>query len=212
MLEVVREELPLRVVAREPECRLSEVVRPERAEVGELGDLVGAHACARELDHRAAEVLDLGLLGGNLLGQLAQPAELLGEPDERVHDLDMRCLAGAIGDRARRPDDRADLHLVDLGPLEAEAATARAEHGVRLAELLDASAHRVRGGILEWGKKLVERRIEQTDRHRVPGHRLEDRLEVTLLDRAGGGRGPPVAPVRPWRGSSPAPRGAAPGP
>ena len=115
VLEVVGEELPFRVVAREPERRLREVVGPERAEVGELGDLVGAHARPRKLDHRAAEVLDL--LGRNPLGQLSQPSELLGEPDEGVHDLDVRCLAGAIGDRARRPDDRAHLHLVDLGPL-----------------------------------------------------------------------------------------------
>ena len=32
------------------------------------------------------------------------------------------------------------------------------------------------------GKELVERRVEEPDRHRVAGHRLEDPLEVGLLD------------------------------
>ena len=77
VLEVVREELALRVVAREAERRLREVVRPEGEEVGLLGDLVGAQRSARELDHRPAEVLDRRLLGRDALGELAEPGELL---------------------------------------------------------------------------------------------------------------------------------------
>src|SRR6187455_806666 len=127
VLQVVREELPLRVVAREAERRLREIVRPERAEVGVLGDLVGAHARARELDHRPDAVLDLRLLGGHAVGQLPQAAELLGEPDERVHDLDEGRVTGPVGDRAGGAYDRPHLHLVDLGPLETEAAAAGAE-------------------------------------------------------------------------------------
>ena len=37
--------------------------------------------------------------------------------------------------------------------------------------------------LLERRQKLVQRRVEQADRHRQPGHRLEDRLEVGLLER-----------------------------
>ena len=55
-----------------------------------LGDLVGAHAGARELDHRPDEILELSLLGRDADGQLAQPLQLLAEADERVHDLDER--------------------------------------------------------------------------------------------------------------------------
>ena len=73
VLEVVGEELPLGVVAREAERRLGEVVRAERAEVGDLGDLVGPDARARQLDHRAAQVRDRGLLRRDALGQLPQP-------------------------------------------------------------------------------------------------------------------------------------------
>ena len=90
MLEVVGEELALGVVAREPHRRLGEVVRAERAEVRHLGDLVRPDAGTRQLDHRAAQVLDRGLLGRDALGQLAQARELLAEADERVHDLDER--------------------------------------------------------------------------------------------------------------------------
>src|SRR5262249_42674801 len=50
VLEVVREELALGVVAREAERRLREVVGAEREEVGVLGDLVGTDARARQLD------------------------------------------------------------------------------------------------------------------------------------------------------------------
>ena len=100
-LEVVREEAA-RVVAGEPERGLGQVVRAEGEEVGVLGDLVGAHARARELDHRPDEVLELALLGRDAHGQLAQPPQLLAEADERVHDLDERRAASARGRRSRR--------------------------------------------------------------------------------------------------------------
>ena len=58
VLEVARQELALRVVTREAERRLRQVVCPEREEVGVLGDLVGADARAWKLDHRADVVLD----------------------------------------------------------------------------------------------------------------------------------------------------------
>ena len=82
-----------------PERRLGQVVRPEGEEVRFLRDLVGPQRGARELDHRAAQVLDRRLLGGDALGQLAEPGELFAEADERVHDLDERRVAGPL----RRP-------------------------------------------------------------------------------------------------------------
>src|SRR5215210_4279994 len=111
VLEVVREELALRVVAREAERRLREVVRPEREEVGVLGDLAGADARARKLDHRPAEVLARLFLLGGADRQLAEPLELLGEADERVHDLHERRVPRPLLDRPRGPHDRTHLHL-----------------------------------------------------------------------------------------------------
>ena len=141
--------LPSASSREKPERRLGEVVRAERAEVRHLGDLVGPDARARQLDHRAAEVLDRRLLGRDALGQLAQPRELLAEADERMHDLDERRLPRALLDRRRGAHDRAHLHLVDLGPLEPEPAAAGAEHRVRLVQLGDPTAHLVRGRLLE---------------------------------------------------------------
>ena len=81
-LEVVREEAA-GVVAGEAERGLRQVVRAEGEEVGVLGDLVGADARARQLDHRPDEVLELALLGRDAHGQLAEPLQLLAEADER---------------------------------------------------------------------------------------------------------------------------------
>ena len=69
---------------------------PNEQKSAHLGDLVGADARARQLDHRPAEVLDRRLLRGDALGQLAQPRELLAEADERMHDLDERRLARSL--------------------------------------------------------------------------------------------------------------------
>ena len=133
VLEVVRQEAA-GVVAREAERGLREVVRAEGEEVGVLGDLVGPDARPRQLDHRPDEVLELALLGHRPHGQLAQAAQLLAEPDERVHDLDERRPPGSLRHRERRTRDRPHLHLVDLGVEEPEAARAPAEHRVRLLQ------------------------------------------------------------------------------
>ena len=183
VLEVVREELALRVVAREAERRLRQVVRAEREEVGMCGDLVCAHACARQLDHRSDEIREVAsFLGRDANGELAQPAQLLGERHERVHDLDLRRLAGALAHGQGGPHDRADLHLVDLGPLQAEPAAACPQHRVRLVQRQDPVSQALVGRLFERREELVQRRVEQPDRHRQPRHRLEDALEVALLE------------------------------
>ena len=123
LVEVVGEELPFGVVAREAERGLRQVVRPEREEVGVPGDLVGPDAGSRQLDHRPAQVVDPALLGDRAHRELAQPLELLGEGDERVHDLDLRRPAGALAHGAGRAHDRAHLHLVDLRPFAARAGS-----------------------------------------------------------------------------------------
>ena len=148
-----------------------------------LGDLVGADTGPRQLDHRPDEVVELALLGGDADGQLAQPAQLLAEAHERMHDLDERRVPAPLPYGDRGPHDRAHLHLVDLGKEEAEPAGAEAEHGVRLVQSADPLAHALVLLLLERGQELVQRPVEQADRHGQPRHRLEDPLEVALLDR-----------------------------
>ena len=61
------------------------------------GDRAGADARARHLDHRPDEMRQVaGLLGPDLLGEVAEPAQLLGVADERVHDLDERGVAAGL--------------------------------------------------------------------------------------------------------------------
>src|SRR5262249_47170172 len=102
VLEIEGQELALRVVAHEAQRRLPASARHERDE-GRVPCAAGrADAAARELDHRAAEVLALGrLLLRDLHRQITQPTQLLVEGDEGMHDLDQRRLPGPGGDRAR---------------------------------------------------------------------------------------------------------------
>ncbi len=99
-----------------------------------------------------------------------------------MHDLDERRLAGLLGDGQRGPDDRTHLHLVDLRVEEPEPAAARPQHRVRLAERPDPARHLLRLGFLERRQELVQRRVEQADGDRQPGHGREDPLEVGLLE------------------------------
>ena len=169
VLEVVGEELALGVVAREAERGLREVVRAEREEVGVLGDLVGPDARARELDHRAAR-------GSSTAGSSAATRSVSSrrrrsssrEADERMHDLDERRLARALLDGERGAHDRAHLHLVDLG-------NCRPSRQPRVPSIgFDSCSARMRrrialvGRLLERRQELVQRRVEQADRHRQP--------------------------------------------
>ena len=80
---------------------------------------------------------------------------------------------------------------------------AGAEHRVDLLQRAGAVAPpRPRAGRLGSRKELVEGRIEQADRHRQPLHRLEQPLEVALLQRRQlGVEAPRRGPRRSRRGS-----------
>ena len=130
---------------------------------------------------------------------VAQQPQLLLEADQRDHDLDLRRLAALGLHRAGGADDRRDLHAVDVGPLDAQAAAARAEHRVDLVQLLHlgqlllglgvgragrAGHGDALGQLDQAGQELVQRRVEQADRDRQAGHGPEDPLEVALLEGA----------------------------
>ena len=84
---------------------------------------------------------------------------------------------------------------VETGLEDAEPATARAEHRVRLAPELgrvqqlglgvgDLALRLLDDQLFVIGQELVQRRVEQADRDGQPVHRLEDADEVGLLLRA----------------------------
>ena len=60
--------------------------------------------------------------------------------------------------------------------------------------------------LLVVGQELVQRRIEQADRHRPPAHLAEDARRSPRAASAGSSRAPPAAPRASRRGSSRAPR------
>ena len=69
-------------------------------------------------------------------GPLLEEDELLDGADQRDHDLG-EDLVALLLDLDGGLDDRADLHVADLGELDRQAAAAEAEHRVGLVELLD---------------------------------------------------------------------------
>ena len=120
--------------------------------------------------------------------------------------------AGALAHGRGGPEDRPHLHLVDLGMDQPEPHAARAEHRVallerahalelvlELAQLRRAAQARLGDPLHELvaiGQELVQRRIQQPDRDRQPRHRLEEPLEVRLLQRQQlVERGPPAGLV-----------------
>ena len=194
-LDVLRQELR-RVVARETEAHLRQVVRAEREEVGLGRDLVGGERGARDLDHGADRVrhFDAGAredVAAERIGLRPQRAQLVHVADERNHDLgDDPHLFSC--DLTGRLHDRAHLHEIDLGIDDPEAAAAEPEHRIDLvkrvaagAQLVCIHAHRrgERGDLLvAVRQELVQRRIEQADVHRQTVHDAEDREEVAALD------------------------------
>ena len=194
--QVVGQELA-GVVTREAQRHLREVVGAEREELRRLGDAVGDHGGARGLDHRAQQEVDaLAALGEHLLRRAPDHhglcVEFAHRADQRHHDLglDVGTLEARI---ERRFQNGAGLHLGDFGVGDAQAAAPVAEHGVELvqvvdphADLADRDLHLLRqlalSGLIV-GHEFVQRRVEQTDRDRMPVHREEQALEVGALDR-----------------------------
>jgi hypothetical protein len=80
-----------------------------------LCDLVGPNAGSRELDHRPAEIVHLRHFGGRPHRELPQAVQLLPERHEGMHDLDQGRSSRSFLHGGRGPNDRAHLHLVDLG-------------------------------------------------------------------------------------------------
>ena len=101
-----------------PSAGLRQVVGAEAEELGRLRDLVGGERAARNLDHRADQVVELHLLLGlhlarRLVHDLDLQIELLLEADERNHDLRLDLDAFLLHDR-RGLEHRARLHRRDL--------------------------------------------------------------------------------------------------
>mgnify|MGYP006983815582 CR=1 FL=1 len=199
LLVVVGAEELARVVAREAEGHLREVVRAEAEELRLLRELAGDERGARHLDHRADLVVELDLGGLDLVvrdvdDDVLHELELLRVARERNHDLGAHVPALVAALHAdRRADDGLRLHDGDLRVRHAEAAATVAHHRVELVEgiddLLDAADRLVRrlrekrDLVLGVRHELVERRVEEADGDRAALESLIELLEIALLHR-----------------------------
>src|SRR3989475_10098904 len=141
LLDVIEEELWLRVIAAVSHRRLREVVRPEGEEFGVAGDFVRDESGPRDLNHRAELVVHGDPLPVHdalrlLLEGLSFDSQLLGQAYQRDHDLRADVDAFFL-ETARRFEDGAHLHLGDFGEHDPEATASEAQHRVRLAGAFD---------------------------------------------------------------------------
>ena len=147
-----------------------------------LGDLVGADTRTRELDHRPAAKGDPSPSSSAVRTVSWRRRRSSSANPTSGCMISTTALYRALLCGGGGTDDRPHLHLVDLREEEPEPAAARPEHRVRLLEGTDPPCHLRRLGLLERRQELVQRRIEEPDRHGQPGHGLEDALEVLLLE------------------------------
>src|SRR5712692_2754204 len=191
------------VVARKAERSLREIVGSEAEELRLLGDLVGDQRGARQLDHRAHQVMHVRpFLGKNFLRHAAHDRclvlHLFQRGGQRDHDLGMD-LDPFLGYGYRSLEDGARLHLRDLWISDAQPATAVPQHGIELVQLFHAPQQsaqllelgRVRLGgyqhcdlhhqILALRQELVQGRIQQADGHRELMHLAKESNEVHTL-------------------------------
>mmetsp|Transcript_17127 Transcript_17127/g.40884 ORF Transcript_17127/g.40884 Transcript_17127/m.40884 type:complete len:872 (+) Transcript_17127:77-2692(+) len=199
-LDVRRQELGLRVVAREAKGHLRQVVGPEAEELSLLRQLVRLERRPRHLDHRPHLVRHRDAAAvKHLLGRphdhLLLPRQLRQAAHQRHHDVRPRQHARARR-RHRRLKDRRRLHVRDVRVHDAQAAPAQPQHRVGLLQRLHARAHLrrphaqlrrqlvaqlvQRRAVLR--QELVQRRVQQADRHRQPVHRRKDALKVLPLE------------------------------
>src|SRR5207249_6031354 len=112
LLDVVQEELRLRVIPAVPHRRLGEVIRPEREEFRMAGDFVGDESGPRNLDHRAELVGDRDPLAFHHLPRLILQGvsfdpQLLGKTYQWDHDFRPNVDAFSLAP-ARRLQDGPD--------------------------------------------------------------------------------------------------------
>ena len=185
------------VVTAEAEGHLGQVVGAEGEELGLLGNLVGSQSRTRDLDHGADLVVHVaaGLAdqtAGHRVDDALDVGQLLGLADQGNHDFGLDLPGGtAAADSQSGLDDGGGLHLGDLGVGHVQTAAAMAHHGVELVQggndalqVLHGDVHFL-GQSLDviglGGQELMERRVQQTDGHRLALHGLVDGLEVALL-------------------------------
>ena len=169
------------VVAARAERRLREVVGAEGEEVGVLGDRRRPQRGARQLDHGADEVVELlarhlADFRRDLVDHRLRSARAPSPwPTSGIMISGITVLPCFFCTSRGRLEDRAGLHLVDLGIGDAEPAAAMAEHRVELVQLV----RRAAAIVLDVDAEIACADLGDLGRRRAAGTRA-------AADRAGG--------------------------
>ena len=191
---VVRRQEFARVVTRETEGHLRQIVGAEAEELRLFGDLVGGERRSRDLDHGADFVFEAALAlfdefvrRGN--DDLFHERQFLDFARQGDHDLGNDVPVGMLFlDVNGCFDDRGSLHFRDFGISDRQTAAAVSHHRVELVQVGDdlfdlrdrlVMRLRERSDVLfGGGYELVQRRIEETDGHGIAAQRLVQFFKV----------------------------------
>ena len=162
-----------------------------------MRDLARAQCRARRFDHDAKAVIEVDPGrgadgGGDGIDAVLDDLHLALGGDEGQHDLRHDMDAATLG-IDRRLEDRAGLHLVDLGHGDAQADPTHPQHRVEFRQRLD-PAHDLALRAVQrlgqfahsfavLGQEFVQGRIEKADADRQARHDVEERDEIGALHR-----------------------------
>ena len=164
--------------------------------------ILSGHGCARQLNHgadchtRQVNVLVLGHRCDNLFSRFADQLKFTLGCDQRNHDLRMR-VQPACNKFGGSFAQCADLQFEQAWQINAQADATQTQHRVVLMHTAHGGQHLLISWInrlalgLGHGKldfhagqirqELMQRRVNQTHRHRLVIHNLEHLEEVLLL-------------------------------
>ena len=188
---------PPRVIARQAIGHLGQIVRPKGQERRMLGDITGAQGRARGFHHHTQTEIEIRAGLGfdprrNRVDAGFNQFDLALGTDQRDHDLGHNG-GTALARLDRRLENRARLHLVNLGDRDPQAHAAHPQHRVEFRQSLNPAGH-VRNGFVQrlgqlahalavMGQEFVQGRVEQTDAHRRSRHDFKQAGEIAPLHR-----------------------------
>ena len=164
-----------RVISRNAQSSLGQIVGSKREECAFLSDFTGHKRGPRQFDHRPDQIGQRAALLGEHrrcgpVNQRLQDRQFLGSRDQRDHHFGHRRFTASRRDVAGCFKDRPDLHFVDFGERDPKAATAMPQHRVEFVQFGGAALQRIDAnpdGFGQLGKfgigvrqKFVERWIE----------------------------------------------------
>ena len=187
-----------RIVPGEAKGHLGQVVGAKAEEVGFLRHVIRCQRGSRDFDHGADLVIqEVALFFHNLFrgfhDDILYEQQFFAFPGQRYHDLGNDIVIHFFLNSNGRFDHGAGLHTGNFRINDAEAAAAQAHHGVELVHGVAAGFHFFVGQAhavpqfphfrFRLGQELMQRRIQETNRHRTAPQRFVHADKVFALIR-----------------------------